>query len=316
MINILAYSPEKGFFEPGPESLSALLKDNSILKWIDFDNPTNEEVRVLSDVFRFHPLAIEDCLSFVPNPKIDDYVDYLYVVIHGINAEALKRDELETHDLDIFLGKDYLVTFHKGFFRSIALIKERCRKNPSILAGHSEALMHKIIDSVIDNYLPIMDDFGEDIDAIEKEIFAKPTKKTPEKLLALKKDLLYLRRIVHPQREILRQLSGGEYKQICLEDSFHFKDIYDHIFMVSELIETYRDSITSSMDVYLSIVSNRLNQIMKVLTIIATIMLPLTLISGIYGMNFAYMPLKDSPYGFFILMGIMALIGIGMLWFF
>ncbi|MBI5286690.1 MAG: magnesium and cobalt transport protein CorA, partial [Deltaproteobacteria bacterium] len=147
-------------------------------------------------------------------------------------------------------------------------------------------------------------------------VFTRPDQRLLGKLLPLKKDILYLRRVSHPQREILRELSNGEYKQICFECSLHFKDVYDHLFMISELLESYRDSVSGAMEAYLSVISNRLNEIMKVLTVIATIMMPLTLITGIYGMNFAYMPFLQSPHGFFVTMGVMGIIAIGMLWFF
>lgn len=316
MVRILSHSGDNTLSEPGVNELGELLADAKRLTWVDLYNPTDEELKLLTDVFRFHPLSIEDCLSFVPNPKIDDYIDYLYIVIHGIDAEALKKDELKTHDLDIFLGKNYLVTFRKGSFRSIESVMERCRKNPALMGKEPEWLMHKVIDTLVDNYLPLMDSVSEKIDEIEKESFERAGPETPRKVLALKKDILYLGRIIHPQREILRQLSGSEYPIICFECSLHFKDVYDHLFMLSELIESHRDSLNSVMEVYLSSVSNRLNEIMKVLTVIATIMMPLTLLSGIYGMNFAHIPLADSPWGFYIALAVLALLGGGMLLFF
>lgn len=316
MLHILSYSAQSGLGVHTREELPSLLQDPSRLIWVDFDAPDDSESALLSDVFGFHPLAIEDCLSVVPNPKIDDYGEYLYVVIHGINAEALKKDELETHDLDMFLGANYLVTYHKAFSRSIALVMERCRKNPALMGKDTESIMHKIIDALVDNYLPIIDGIGTEIEETEKEVFERPSETVPRKLLSVKKDILYLRRIIHPQREILKQLSIGEYSQICAECTLHFKDVYDHIFMISELIETYRDSTSTAMEVYLSIVSNRLNSIMKVLTIIATIMMPLTLITSIYGMNFEYMPLVSSPHGFTAVMLSMGAMGGLMLWMF
>lgn len=302
--------------EPSALELPELLSDEENLIWVDLYNPTDKEAGILTDIFTFHPLAVEDCLSTVPNPKIDDYGGYLYVVIHGINADALKRDELETHDLDIFLGKNYLVTFHKGYFRSIESVMERCRKNPALLQGDSESLMHKIIDALVDNYLPIIDELGEKVDELEREIIARASQQVLNKLFALKKDILYLRRIINPQREILRNMAGGEHKQICFECSLHFKDVYDHLFMISELIESYRDTLSGAMEAYLSVVSNRLNEVMKVLTIIATILMPLTLITGIFGMNFDNIPLVKSSYGFSVTMGIMGIVVLAMLWFF
>lgn len=316
MLRIISCTKTGEFKEPAVERLPELLSDKDSLTWVDLYDPTDNEAKILADVFKFHPLAVEDCLATVPNPKIDDYGEYLYIVIHGINAEALKKDELETHDLDIFLGKNYLVTFHKGHFRSIESVMERCKKNCSLIQTDPEFLMHKIIDTLVDNYLPIIDDIGEKVDELEKEILEKANQKALNKLFTLKKDILYLRRIIHPQREILRNIAGGEHKQICFECSLHFKDVYDHLFMISELIESYRDTMSSAMEAYLSVVSNRLNEVMKVLTIIATILMPLTLITGIFGMNFDNMPLLKSPHGFLTAMGIMGIIAFIMLWFF
>lgn len=311
MLRIITCTKKGELNEPLIERLPELLSDKDSITWVDLHNPTDEEAGILTNIFKFHPLAVEDCLATVPNPKIDDYGEYLYVVIHGINAEALKRDELETHDLDIFLGKNYLLTFHKGYFRSIDSVIERCRKNCSFLQKDPESLMHQIIDALVDNYLPIMDDLGEKVDELEKAIFAGPDRLVLNKLFALKKDILYLRRIVTPQREILKNISSREHKQICFECSLHFKDVYDHLFMISELIESYRDTISGAMEAYLSVVSNRLNEVMKVLTIIATILMPLTLITGIFGMNFDYMPLLKSPSGFAataLVMGVLAIV--------
>ena len=316
MLSIISCTKAGDLKEPTVEGLPESLSDRDTITWVDLYNPTDKEISLLTEVFKFHPLAIEDCLSTVQNPKIDDYGEYLYVVIHGINADALKRDELETHDLDIFLGKNHLVTFHKGYFRSVDTIIERCKRNCSIMQKDTEFLMHKIIDSLVDNYLPIIDDLGEKVDAMEKDIFARSDQKVLNKLFTLKKDILYLRRIIHPQREILRNISSGEHKQICFECRLHFKDVYDHLFMISELIESYRDTLSGAMEAYLSVVSNKLNEVMKVLTVIATILMPLTLVSGIFGMNFSHMPLLQSSYGFTFTMVFMGIIALVMLFLF
>ncbi|MEK6759534.1 MAG: magnesium/cobalt transporter CorA [Deltaproteobacteria bacterium] len=305
MLRVLTYSEAEGMRRSEAGELASLLKDPKRLTWLDMISPTEAESRLLTEVFDFHPLAVEDCMTFVHNPKIDDYGGYLYVVVHGIDSEALKKGRLKTHDLDIFLGDNFIVTYHKGHFRSLESVMERCEKNPAFMGSEPDGLMHRLLDAMVDNYLPIMDRFADEMDAIEKEVFSRPKKHIPQKLLLIKKDVLSLRRIVYPQREILRQLGSGEYARISQRWAPHYKDIYDHAFMVSELIESYRDSITSTMDVYLSNVSNRLGEIMKVLTVIATIMMPLTLLTGIFGMNFQHIPLLDNPAGFYIILAFM-----------
>lgn len=305
MLRIISYSEADGLRRCEAGELASLLKDPKRLTWLDMSSPTEAESRLLTEVFSFHSLAVEDCMTFVHNPKIDDYGTYLYVVVHGIDSEELKKGRLKTHDLDIFLGDNFIVTYHKGHFRSLESVMERCTRNPAFMGAEPDGLMHRLLDAMVDNYLPIMDRFADEMDSIEKEVFSRPKKHIPQKLLLIKKDVLSLRRIVYPQREILRQLGSGEYARISPRWAPHYKDIYDHAFMVSELIESYRDSITSTMDVYLSNVSNRLGEIMKVLTVIATIMMPLTLLTGIFGMNFQHMPLLDNPAGFYIILAFM-----------
>lgn len=316
MLRILSYSEADGVRRSEAGALAALVRDQKRFTWVDMSSPTETESHLLTEVFGFHPLAVEDCMTFVHNPKIDDYGSYLYVVVHGIDSEELKKGRLKTHDLDIFLGDNFIVTVHKGHFRSVESVMERCEKNPVFMGTEPDGLMHRLLDAMVDNYLPIMDRFADGMDALEKEVFSKPGKHLPQKLLLLKKDVLSLRRIVYPQREILRQLGSGEYARISARWGPHYKDIYDHAFMVSELIESYRDSISSTMDVYLSNVSNRLSEIMKVLTVIATIMMPLTLLTGIFGMNFQHMPLLDNAAGFYVVLAFMGGAAAVMLWFF
>lgn len=315
MIRTLYYAPDKGPGSPAVLELPALLAQSRGLLWVDLDSPTPEESKILEEVFNFHPLAIEDCLSPAQAPKIEDYGQYFYMVIHGVNANVT-QDQFETLELDIFLGKHYVVTFHQQPSRSISANWERCQKNPQIMAKDAEFLLHRIIDNLVENYLPIMDEIGDKVEEVEKEIFANPSRDTLSKIFVLKKDILYLRRIVHPQREVVHRLSGGEFKEICYECTLLYRDVYDHLFMISELTETYRDAVSGALEIYLSVVSNRLNEVMKLLTIIATIMMPLTLISGIFGMNFERIPLLKNPLGFAVIMGIMGIIALTMLWFF
>jgi magnesium transporter len=298
-----------------PRLLPDLLKNKQAILWVDLEAPTSEEIGMLSKVFGFHPLAIEDCLSDVHLPKVDDFGDYLFLILHGIKPDAAPQF-FTTPQLNFFLSKNYLVTFHRQPSRSIQNAKDRCVQDAPPLSKGLDLLLHQILDRMVDNYFPILDEFDHSIDRLEGEVFNRASQKTLNKILKLKRDLMQLRRIVGPQREIFNRLSRDEFPVITKKADIYFRDIYDHLVRIWDLTESYRDLMNSSLEAYLSVVSNRLNEIMKILTIFTAILMPLTVITGIYGMNFKYMPELEWRYGYFIVLGVMAVISIGLLYYF
>jgi magnesium transporter len=275
--------------------------------WIDLEEPTAEEARVLADVFHFHPLAIEDCLSDVNYPKTDDYGDYLYVIVHGIRFDV-PSDSFVTRELDIFLGPNYVVTHHKGPVRSITATREQCQKGGVIpLQRGADFLVHHILDQLFDNYFPSLDAIEDKIQMIEVEVFENPGRETLDRVFSLKRDVMHLRRICAPQRELVHRLSRGEFTLIGDKAAIYFRDIYDHLYRIVEASYSYQDMSQGLLDAYLSAVSNRLNETMKRLTVIGALLMPLTLITGIYGMNFEHMPELHWHYGYPMVLGMMAL---------
>jgi len=300
---------QPGEFEP------ALLTEDA-LHWIDLEDPTVKEATILEDPFHFHPLAIEDCLAEVHHPKIDDYESYLFVIVHGIRFDV-PTDEFITRELDIFLGKNYLITHHKGPMRSIGTLRELCNKNlASSFPRGVDFLVHQILDMLFEHYFPNLDAIEDKVQMVQIQVFESPTRETLDMIFALKKDVLQLRRICAPQREIVNRLARGEFKVVSPRAAVYFRDIYDNLYRIVEASFSYQDIVQSLLDAYLSAVSNRLNETMKRLTVIGAIMAALTVITGVYGMNFEFMPELHWKFGYAFVWGMMLFVSVGLFYWF
>jgi magnesium transporter len=279
-----------------PEFQPELLKEfPEATHWIDLEDPTVKEATILEDPFHFHPLAIEDCLSEVHHPKIDDYDGYIFAILHGIRFDA-PTDSFITRELDIFLGPNYLITHHNGPMRSVSAIRDQCNKNlQAAMPRGVDFLLHAILDQV--------------------EVFENPSRETLDRIFALKKDVMQLRRICLPQREIINRLARADFKVVSARAAVYFRDIYDNLYRIVEGSMSYQDMTQSTMDAYLSAVSNRLNETMKRLTVISAVLMPLTVITGIYGMNFEFMPELHWRFGYPFALSLMVAAAGSLLWF-
>jgi magnesium transporter len=293
-----------------------LAPGSGVLLWVDLLNPPPEEGQhMLRDVFHFHELAVEDALSELEYPKVESYGDYLYLILHRIDFKAPEHC-FKTHDVDFFLGANVLVTIHSGDSRSIEHIAEICQRNSMALGEGTAALMHRIIDAMIDNYRPELDELTERLDDLEQRVFDGNANLAKD-ILNFKRDIASLRRVVQPQRDVVGRLARREFPFIDEQISYRFRDVHDHLVRIADESMFFQDRITSLLDANLAIVSNQLNTIMKILTIIATVFMPLTFITGLYGMN------VDLPHFgmggttmFWVLMGVMIGIVIAMLIYF
>ena len=260
--------------------------------WVDIVEPTAEEgQQLLADTFHFHPLSVEDALSDLHHPKVESYEGYLYVILHGIDFHPGEH-EFATRDIDFFLGSNYLVTVHDGHSRSIATLKELCGRHPHILEEGPVALLHRIVDTMIDNYAPEMAEIEEQMDELEEQAIIGAADNLVRPILAVKRDLAALRRVVLPQRDVVGRLARREFPQISSEMAYRFRDVYDQLVRLSDEATMFQDRVTGILEGYLSAISNRLNQVMKVLTVMSTIFLPLTVLTGMWGMN---VPLPHFP---------------------
>lgn len=299
------------------DQLPDLLKDAKAVIWIDMFAPTSKEEDILLNVFNFHPLTVEDCRENRHYPKIEEFPGYLYFIVHGVRADT-SSDRFNTIELDGFLGPNYVITYHHDEFRSINAVKQLLRTSPVVCRRGAGYLLHQILDRIVDYYSPVLDDFDNRIDELEAKIFVGRSSNNEmlSDIMNIKRSVLRLRRISVKQMEILLRISRGEFDLIPPPLLPFYRDIHDHIVRVTDLAESYRDLITGLLDAHLSVVSNRLNEVMKVLTIFSAVMMPLTFIVGVYGMNFDNMPELRTRYGYFIVLGLMAVVATGMLLFF
>jgi magnesium transporter len=290
--------------------------DSGRYVWVNLQCPTDEEARVLSEVFRFHELAVEDALSEIQTPKIESYGDYLYLILHGIDFSAAEH-VFATHEIDIFLSANYLVTIHDEFSRSVAQVMEACPRNTFILAEGPAALLHRIVDGMVDNYRPEVDKLDARLDQIEHSVFERPARDDVRNILALKRDVASLRRVVTPQRDVMARLARREFPIISEQVAYRLRDVYDHLVRLVEEANIFHDRVTGLLDAHLSFTSNRLNRVMKTLTVISTIFLPLTVLTGMFGMNVT-LPIFPGGEGlqFWWIAAIMVAIGGTMLWYF
>ena len=297
--------------------LPELLQDKSVVIWVDMEAPTAADEQVLLDVFHFHPLTVEDCRENRHYPKVEEFPGYIYFIVHGVRAD-ISPERFNTIELDGFLGSNYVITYHHDMFRSINNVKQLLHTSPVACQRGPAFLLHQILDQVVDYYSPVLDDFDQRVDQLEDEIFTlkRPNNVILSEIMDLKRSVLRLRRISAKQMDIMLRMSRGEFHLITEDMRPFYRDVYDHLVRVTDLAENYRDLISGSLEAYLSVVSNRLNEIMKVLTIFSAIMLPLTFIAGVYGMNFDNMPELHSRYGYFGALIVMIVIALLMLFFF
>jgi magnesium transporter len=281
-----------------PERLAPLLAERGTRVWVDMANPVGAaELAIVRDVFKFHPLAIEDCFETRTHPKIDEYDHYLYIITHGLTAGAT-ADSSEIVELDAFLGENFLVTHHSAPSRSVATVLDFVQRTGLPLRQGVTAVLHAILDRQADGLEAALDNIETRIEALEDAVFASPRNTHVASVLSVKRNILGLRRWTARQREVLLRLGRREFALIPAGDALLFRDVHDHFVRVNDLLEGFRDMLTSIQEAYLSAVSNRTNEIMKFLTLFTSTMMPLTVITGIYGMNFEHMPELKSWLGY------------------
>ncbi|HUV15861.1 MAG TPA: magnesium/cobalt transporter CorA [Pelolinea sp.] len=265
---------------------SALEKTDSLI-WVDLDNESNEESRrILTDIFKFHPLSIDDALVEMHVPKVDDWGNYLYMALVAVDSAQPLEDIDKSIELDIFIGKNYIVTYHPEEIRSVNLVWANINRDERRLQRGSNFLVYQIIDELANEYMSMIDHLDMKVEEIEDIVMDKPDKKLLEDIFSIKRSLLNLRRIVAPEREVLNKLSRGDFEVVDLKDRMYYRDVYDHLVRIHDITESLRDLVSGALDTYLSVVNNRLNDIMKTLTIITTLFMPLSFLTGFFGMNF------------------------------
>ncbi|MCS7011800.1 MAG: magnesium/cobalt transporter CorA [Anaerolineales bacterium] len=293
MIRILCASERTGIQTDYPlERLGAALKEHGNLIWVDFCGESNETCEpILRQVFGFHPLAVEDALQETNLPKVDDWGDYLYIVIDALDFSP-KNGQLRQIELDVFLGTNYMVTHHDLPIPALDQTWESCQRDTRHLQNGADHLLYRLVDYVVAAYMPIVEQMDREIDEIEDRLFVSPSPSTVERLFELKRALLAMRRTIAPQREVLNKLARDDYRVIDRRDRIFFRDIYDALVRLHDLNESMRDLVSGALDTYLSVINNRMNEVMKTLTVITTLFMPISFVVGFFGMNF-FGPVAD-----------------------
>lgn len=299
------------------EMKHAYQQHNSLL-WVSLEDPDEKEINILKDIFQFHDLAIEDSISTgYQAPKVDDFGSYIFLIVHAIVSDNTLT-ELMTQELNIFLGEGYLVTVSHGkALNPVESVFQRLKKDERLVQNGSDFLCHAVLDALVDEYMPIIDKMDDEIEWLEDLVLSKPKPVIMERIIKLKHSIMTLRRIVAPMREVMNRLSRDDFPMIDSLSRIYFRDVYDHLVRIQDLSDTIRDIVSGTMDIYLNSTSLRLNEVMKALTIVSTIFLPLSFLAGVYGMNFAVqLPDYYWNYGIVFFWAICILVAGGMLMFF
>lgn len=290
--------------------------DSPSVTWINVDGLHNAEViDKIGTTFDIHPLLLEDIMNTEQRPKVEDYGKYMYFILKMVYIDNWKRICVE--QVSIILGDNYVISFQERTGDVFESIRQRLKnKKGRIRTLKADYLAYSLIDSIIDHYFVILESISEVIEKLEEEVVEKPSKKILQDIHMLKRNMLYLRKSVWPLREVISYLQRSESDLIEDNTGFYLRDVYDHTIQVIDTLESFRDMVSGMLDIYLSSISQKLNEVMKLLTIIATIFIPLTFIAGIYGMNFAYMPELQWKWGYFAVLGVMLMVFIGMIIYF
>ncbi|MGI6207870.1 MAG: magnesium/cobalt transporter CorA [Anaerolineae bacterium] len=265
---------------------SALADEGGVL-WVDFQGEPPEVCQpVLEKTFGFHPLAVDDALQESHVPKIDDWDDYLYIVLHAVSFNPDGGEHLDTLELDLFLGPRYLVTHHDTPISAVDRIWAALERDPKRLRPGAMHLTYRLVDDLVASYMSAVEDVEEALETLEDDIFASPEPPMLERIFALRRSLLRLRRVLAPQREVLNHMARDDYAVIDPSSRVFFRDVYDHLVRLYDLGENLRDLANGAIEIYLSAVNNRMNEIMKTLTIITTLFMPISFLTGFFGMNF------------------------------
>jgi magnesium transporter len=321
MIRVLYFKPADGVRNDLTlQDLPAILQESEGVVWVDFeDTPPETDEPILRELFGFHPLAIDDALQETHVPKVDDWGNYLYIVLEAVYLSDNSRfDELAAEELDVFLGRQYMVTHHNRPIHAVESLWQYLQRDDRLLRNGADALLYRLTDDVVAGFMPIFERLDDEIDHTEDELFNHPTSETLERIFSIKRTIVHLRRIIAPQREVLNRLARDDYDPIDAQARVYFRDVYDHLVRQYEITETLRDLIGGSLDTYLSVVNNRMNEIMRTLTVITTLFMPLTFIVGFFGMNFFAPVVNLRPWtdsmAFMFSLAIMAATPILMYW--
>lgn len=312
-ITILVHRPGQGLSElTTVEETQAAVAEKGVVLWVDFEGPSDHATRIMADVLGLHPLAIEDVFKDEHRPKVEDYERYLYMIVQAIAGQPGEANlaDVEMREVDLFLGHEFVVTHHSGPLMSVEAAREAIRAKPETMGKGAAYVAHAVLDRLVDRWLPLAVAYEDEITRLERAVLAEDDDNVLPRILQLTGGLQQLRRMGLQQREILARLARAEYDEVPVEAKPFFRDVHEHFAAFMETLVFEREDLNAVFEAFHSLSSYRLNEVMKVLTVISTIVLPLTFLTGLYGMNFDHMPELHwafSYYGLLVVMGVMVL---------
>lgn len=310
MITTISFSSGKISYNVPKDSIAKTIALPGNILWTDIKHPSPDELAMLDETFHFHPLAIDNCLNSFYTPKVANFDEYVFLTFYSVKYESLNR-KLHMSPLNIFVGKNFVVTFHREEVSAVPEAFNMIKLNPcETLALGPDFTAYIILDLLTEGHLKMLDDLSDRIDKIEERVFTSKSQEVSNDIFRLKKEILHLRRIITPMRDAASRLTREDIMVISARVKIYFHDIHDRLFRVCETIDTYKDIVISTQELQISLISNKTNQIVKILTIITTVIMPLALISGIYGMNFRHMPELEWKYGYFAILFLMFAIAV------
>jgi magnesium transporter len=296
--------------DPGLDVLRIVLYDEDAQIWVDLENPTEQETKdLLEGVFSFHPLAIEDCVTLSERPKVDEYENYVFMVIHCVAYDPAKRDIAAT-ELNMFIGKNFLVTYHRDPMRSVTATIERVQKNAPLVARAPDRLTYHLLDALFEQYEPGLQSLALDIEQLEERMLTQPAGDIIEDVVSLKGVVQRLRQIVMPQRDVIARVARGEFKIVRAHLLPYYRDLLDRLAHINDVSDNYRETLTGILQVHLNLQQMQINKIIKVLTVLATLSLPVLAVTSFYGMNIKHMPNTEWPaweYAYAYILGLVGL---------
>ncbi|MGI9861362.1 magnesium/cobalt transporter CorA [Moorella naiadis] len=310
MQRFLIFDPARGLLENLPPGCQPRHVEGYV--WLDLNRPTPEELELLTSLWHFHPLAVDDCRHPHYRPGMAQYEDYAFLTLRCVQPHQRSL----TGALNVFLGPGFIVTVHQEELEFLNQLWQHYRQDPQLFQKGADFILYSLLEPLTGTFFTFFDRTEGKIEYLEEEVFRRPTRQILNQVFTMRRQAIKLRKILGAQRDIINLLAYPEFKLVKEENRVFFLDIYNEMLRLIDQVETFHDLASSTVEIYLSLTSNRLNEIMKVLTVITTIMMPLTLIAGIYGMNFHYMPELEWRYGYFVVLGVMALLAGVMLFFF
>lgn len=317
MLSLYAHRNNKFKSYPDINNISDFIKEENSVVWLDALDPNESEMQILAEEFGFHPLSIEDYFTPHYRPKVNEYDGYLFIVTHTI-TDNKEKNEIEIEEINLYVGKKYIVTLHKTKLPIIDKVLSIWNKAPRMLEGGSGLLLYDIMDQIIDSYFPVLDGIEDELDEIEDIVFSGQTQGSSEHIFKLKRKLMMMHRMIAPLRDIFNSITRREQGLFSNEAITYLRNIYDHVLRIVDTIDTYRDILTGALDAYLTnltAISNQMNGVMKSLTVAATILMTIQIVTGIYGMNLR-IPETKWVFGYPFALGLMAAISLGLVYYF